>query len=63
MAELFQKNGRAYVAGVEVLRWRISLPMCGEKIFAFYEEIGTRAETEHQEGKSLASGHAASKWF
>lgn len=43
MAELFQKNGRACVAGVEVLRWRISLPSCNEKIAAFYEEIGTRA--------------------
>lgn len=43
MAELFQKSGRACVAGVEVLRWRISLPMRGEAIAAFYEEIGRRA--------------------
>ncbi|MBQ3000028.1 MAG: hypothetical protein IJD64_06170 [Clostridia bacterium] len=42
MAELFQKNGRACVVGVEVLRWRISLPSCNEKIAAFYEKIGTR---------------------
>ncbi len=43
MSELFQKSGRACVTGVEVLRWRISLPTCGEKIAAFYEEIGARA--------------------
>lgn len=43
MAEIFQKNGRACVMGVEVLRWRISLPSCDETISAFYEEIGTRA--------------------
>ena len=43
MSEFFQKNGRACLAGVEVLRWRISLPTCGEKIAAFYEEIGARA--------------------
>ena len=42
MAEFFQKNGRACVEGVEVLRWRISLPMCGEKIDDFYREIGER---------------------
>ncbi len=43
MAELFQRNGRACVEGVEVLRWKISLPTHGEKISAFYEEIGERA--------------------
>ncbi len=43
MAELFQKNGRVSVLGTEVLRWRVSLPIAGEKIAAFYGEIGARA--------------------
>ena len=42
MAELFQKSGRARVSGIEVLRWKISLPLRGERIAAFYREIGER---------------------
>ncbi len=43
MSELFEKHGGESVLGTEVLRWRISLPLCGEPISAFYEEIGRRA--------------------
>lgn len=42
MAEFFQKSGRVCVDGSEVLRWRVSLPLCDEAIAAFYEEIGMR---------------------
>ena len=46
MTEIFQKSGRETVDGCEVLRWRISLPLCESeqgRIAAFYEEIGRRA--------------------
>ena len=46
MAEMFQKSGRTAVEGCEVLRWRISLPLCESeqgRISAFYEEVGRRA--------------------
>ena len=46
MAEMFQKSGWTAVDGCEVLRWRISLPLCESeqgKIAAFYEEVGRRA--------------------
>lgn len=39
----FAKHGWASVAGSEVLRWRISLPLGGEGIGDFYREIGERA--------------------
>lgn len=42
MIELLQKNGRACVGGVEVLRWKISLPICDGAIGRFYEEICAR---------------------
>ncbi|MBO5938242.1 MAG: hypothetical protein J6Q82_01925 [Clostridia bacterium] len=43
MAEIFEKHGRASVLGTEVLRWRISLPLRGDNVALFYEEIGRRA--------------------
>lgn len=43
MSEFFQKSGRVCSEGTELLRWRVSLPLSGERIAAFYEEIGKGA--------------------